>query len=181
MLYCLWFQKGSFGSILKIGLCVTSLKNRFFYRCFPVSFHKCLGALSFVLQRIVFQLQNSWYSLRSKDVIKHVQNRKHLISISFLGGKKKKKEWKNPEAVIWRCSVEKECLKISQNSQKNNCAGVSFYWFKLFSCVFFRAFARFLGTPTLKNICEWLLFKIMFIRILLYNNWRNLLKQFPQR
>ena len=31
-----------------------------------------------------------------------------------------------PEAVTCRCSVEKVLLKISQNSQENTCAGVSF-------------------------------------------------------
>ena len=36
-----------------------------------------------------------------------------------------------------------------------------------------------LRTPTLKNIFERLLLKIMFIWIQLYNNWDNLLEQFP--
>ena len=31
-----------------------------------------------------------------------------------------------PEAVTWSCSVKKGFLKISQNSQKHNCARVSF-------------------------------------------------------
>ena len=30
------------------------------------------------------------------------------------------------EAVIWRCSVEKVFLEISQNSQENTCARDSF-------------------------------------------------------
>ena len=30
------------------------------------------------------------------------------------------------EAVVWRCSVEKVFLQISQNSQENTCARVSF-------------------------------------------------------
>ena len=30
------------------------------------------------------------------------------------------------EAVVWRCSVKKVFLKISQNSQENTCARVSF-------------------------------------------------------
>ena len=30
------------------------------------------------------------------------------------------------EAVVWRCSRKKVCLKISQNSQKNTYVGVSF-------------------------------------------------------
>ena len=32
-----------------------------------------------------------------------------------------------PEAVIWRCSVEKVFLETSQNSKKNNFARVSFF------------------------------------------------------
>ena len=31
-----------------------------------------------------------------------------------------------PEAVVRRCSIEKEFLEISQNSQENTCARVSF-------------------------------------------------------
>ena len=31
-----------------------------------------------------------------------------------------------PEAVVWRCSVEKVLLEISQNSKENTCAGVYF-------------------------------------------------------
>ena len=34
-----------------------------------------LRAPSFVSQSIVFQLQNSWYPSRSKNVMKHVQNK----------------------------------------------------------------------------------------------------------
>ena len=34
------------------------------------------------------------------------------------------------EAVVWRCSVKKVFLEISQNSQKNTCAKV-FYLIKL--------------------------------------------------
>ena len=30
------------------------------------------------------------------------------------------------EAVIWKCSIEKVFLEISQNSQENTCARVSF-------------------------------------------------------
>ena len=32
----------------------------------------------------------------------------------------------HPEAVVWRCSVEKLFFDISQNSQENTCARVSF-------------------------------------------------------
>ena len=37
------------------------------------------------------------------------------------------------EAVVWRCSVEKVFLEISQNSQENICARVSFL-IKLQAC-----------------------------------------------
>ena len=43
--------------------------------------------------------------------------------------KKKSKTWSEEaiaEAVVQRCSVKKAFLKISQNSQENTCARVSF-------------------------------------------------------
>ena len=42
------------------------------------------------------------------------KNRKNLVSISLLGGKKKKtvKQIKNPDTVVRRCSVKTELLKI---------------------------------------------------------------------
>ena len=61
---------------------------------------------------------------------------KNLISISSMGGKKQLNELKNPEAVAQGCSVKREFLKISQNSQEITCAGVSFS-------------AKFLRTPIL--------------------------------
>ena len=43
-----------------VGLCrVTNLNKRLMYRCFLMSFNKCLRAPSFVSQSIVLQLQNS--------------------------------------------------------------------------------------------------------------------------
>ena len=35
-------------------------------------------------------------------------------------------EFQGPEAVVRRCSGKKAFLEISQNSQENNCARVSF-------------------------------------------------------
>ena len=78
--------------------------------------------------------------------------------------KKKKNEWKNSEAVIQRCSVKNKSLKISQNSLKNNCAGVSFYWFKVFSCAFFGHLQNF-QEHLLCKTSEWVFLKIMFIQI----------------
>ena len=40
-----------------------------------------------------------------------------------------------PEGVVWRCSVKKMFLEISQNLQKNTCARVSFL-IKLQACNF---------------------------------------------
>ena len=40
--------------------------------------------------------------------------------------KSERKESFVSEAVVWRCSVEKVLLEISQNSQENTCARVSF-------------------------------------------------------
>ena len=54
------------------------------------------------------------------------------------------------EAVVWRCSVKKVFLKISQNSQENTCARVSllikFQVWGLYRC-FPVNFAKFSGTP----------------------------------
>ena len=54
----------------------------------------------------------------------------------------------NAEAVVRRCSVEKVFLEISQNSQENTCARVSFLIQKSFwrNC-FPVNFAKFLRTP----------------------------------
>ena len=51
-------------------------------------------------------------------------------SVSEVLDMKYKSEFKyalvNPEAVAWRCLVKKVFLKVSQNSQENNCTRVSF-------------------------------------------------------
>ena len=68
-----------------------------------------------------------------------------------------------PEAVVWKCSVGKMFLEISQNSQENTCARVSFFnkvaglrpatllkkrlWHRCFAV----NFAKFLRTPFLQN------------------------------
>ena len=50
------------------------------------------------------------------------------------------------EAVVWRCSVGKVFLEISQNSQENTCARVSFL-IKLQAWAIPVNFAKFLRTP----------------------------------
>ena len=63
-----------------------------------------------------------------------------------------------------RCSVKNGVLKVSQISQQNACVGVSFY-LRACNCIKKRFqqrcfpvyFAKFLRTPSLKNICERLL------------------------
>ena len=81
----------------------------------PASFNKYLRAPFFVLQNIVFQLQNLWYSSLCKNLAyKTVKNRKKLVSISSLGGKKNSKtNEKDAEAVVHMCSVKKKFLKTS--------------------------------------------------------------------
>ena len=41
------------------------------------------------------------------------------------GWQKQSSEWKNPEAVVQRCSVNKGFLKTLLNSHENTCPGVS--------------------------------------------------------
>ena len=58
-----------------------------------------------------------------------------------------------PEAVVWKCSVGKVFLEISQISQENTCARVSFFnkvagfWHRCFAV----NFVKFLRTPFLQN------------------------------
>ena len=138
-------SKGNIWKYSKKRLVCNFIKIQILVTCFPVSFHKCLRAPSF-FHKGQFSNCKIHDKLRSKDIIKHVQNRKYLIYISLLGGKKNNKKTKkktNPETVIQRCSAKNKFLKISQNSLKNNCAGVSFYWFKVFSCAFFGHLQKF--------------------------------------
>ena len=59
------------------------------------------------------------------------------------------------EAVVQRCSVKKVFLEISQNSQENTCARVSFLITLLKKRLWHRCFpvnfAKFLRTPFLQN------------------------------
>ena len=70
------------------------------------------------------------------------------------------------EAVVWRCSVKKVFLEISQDSQESTCARVSFvvrpqpatllkkgFWHRCFPV----NLAKFLRTPFLKEHFRWLL------------------------
>ena len=68
------------------------------------------------------------------------------------------------EAVVQRCSVKKTFLEISQNSQENTCARVSFLiatllkkrlWHRCFTV----NFAKFLRASFLKEHLWWLLLK----------------------
>ena len=58
-----------------------------------------------------------------------------------------------------RCSVKKLFLEISQNSQKNTCARVSFLKKRLWHRWFPMNFARFLRTSSLTEYLCWLLLK----------------------
>ena len=81
------------------------------------------------------------------DTIVTFQNVNALTLITF---------WKILETVVRRCSVKKVLLEISQNSQENTCARVSFLNFikketlaQVFSCKFFQNFKNnfFYRTP----------------------------------
>ena len=73
----------------------------------------------------------------------------------------KKPRWEHvlhySEAVTQRCSVKKVFLEISQNSEENTCARVSFLikkrlWHRYFPV----NFAKFLRTPFLTEHLRWL-------------------------
>ena len=73
------------------------------------------------------------------------------------------KQWRYRSSQ-WRCSVKKLFLEISQNSQENSCARVSFLiklqpWGKkrLWHRCFPLNFSKFLRTPLLQNTSGWLL------------------------
>ena len=55
------------------------------------------------------------------------------------------------EAVAYRCSVKKIFLEISQNSQENTCARISFLIKRLWDGFFPVNFAKFLRTSFLQN------------------------------
>ena len=50
-----------------------------------------------------------------------------LIKIRLVNMSKSSRRNCISEAVVWKCSVEKVFLEISQNSQENTCAMVSFF------------------------------------------------------
>ena len=60
------------------------------------------------------------------------------------------------EAAARRCSVKKVFLEISQNSQENTCARVSF----LIKLQAFVNFGKFLRTPFLTEHLRWLLLHV---------------------
>ena len=84
------------------------------------------------------------------------KNRKNLVSISSLGGKK---QWKKSRSNCPEVFCQKEFLKISQNSQESTYTEV-FYRSQLFSCEFCEIFKN---TYFVKQNSERLLYKTMFI------------------
>ena len=73
----------------------------------------------------------------------------HVISLCYIY---------TTEAVAKMCSLKKVFLNILQNSQENICARVPFllkkrHWYRCFPL----NFAKFLGTPFLKEHLRWLL------------------------
>ena len=96
----------------------------------PVCFRPFTGSM--VLQRHV---PRQFYSLLNFKQKSRVAFNWHLnvdiwfLFLSFLKLQKSENEEKhcpNIEAVVWRCSVKKVFLEISQNSQENTCVRVSF-------------------------------------------------------
>ena len=70
---------------------------------------------------------------------------------------------KSSEAVAQRCSVKKMFLELSQNSQENNCARVSFSIKLQTSACFPVNFAKFLRTVFLTEHLRRLFLKALFI------------------
>ena len=88
-----------------------------------------------------------------------------------------------PEAVVRKCSVKRVFLNISQNSEENNCVGVSFSKNcrpiiaekRLPHMCFPIKFMKFLRLSFLKNISGRLILGMMFFQAIFYtysrNNW----------
>ena len=88
-----------------------------------------------------------------------------------------------PEAVVQKCSVEKVFLQISQNSQENTCARVSFFdkvaglrpatllkkrlWHRYFPV----KFVKFLKTPFFIEHLWWLV-----LNAVLVNLWKKVVE-----
>ena len=77
--------------------------------------------------------------------------------------------WYGWEAVVQKCSVEKVFLEISQSSQENTCARISFLIKlrkkSLWHICFPVNFAKFLRTPFLTEQLWWLLPKILSLKL----------------
>ena len=65
------------------------------------------------------------------------------------------------ETFARMCSVKKVFLEISQNSQENTCARVSFLIKRLWHRCFPMNFAKFLRTPFLTEHLRWLLLTLI--------------------
>ena len=73
-----------------------------------------------------------------------------------------------PEAVVRKCSIKRVFLNISQNSEENNCAGVSFstklqvdYCRKEIAA---RVFSYKIATSFIKNISGWRILDTKFFQ-----------------
>ena len=75
------------------------------------------------------------------------------------------------EAAVWSSPVKLIFLKISRNSNKSNCVGVSIWRTatrrrvineRLRHRYFPVSFTKFFRTPILKNFCEWLLTNLFY-------------------
>ena len=84
------------------------------------------------------------------------------------------------EAVVWRCSVKKLFLEISQNPQENTCARVSLKK-RLWHRCFLVNFAKFLRAPLLQNTssgCFSLYYSLIWAIKRITSSWK-LKKIFP--
>ena len=174
---CSWFKKSIASNIwnrflknyAKLVSCrplaCNFIKKESPVQVFSREFNKYLRVPFFVSQFTIGNCKIYDIHLTFKWRVKSMfKNRKNLVSISSLGRQtvqRRKKSRSSRPVVFCKKGVLKNFVKFT---------GKHLPW-SLF-------FAKLLRTPTLKNICERLLLKIMFIPIQMYNNWHNLLKQF---
>ena len=88
--------------------------------------------------RDIHHVRKPWWNM--------FKNRKKLVSISSLGGKKQLSEWKKSRSSRPEVFCQKGFLKISQNSQESTCTGV--FFIRVTDLSFFHVNStKFLRTP----------------------------------